>query len=33
VFSAALGDYGYLMRSPELDEIMQIAAYIQAPAM
>jgi len=29
VFSAALGDYGYLVRSPELDEIMGIAAYIQ----
>lgn len=28
VFSAALGDYGYLVRSPEIQEIMQIAAYI-----
>lgn len=31
VFSAALGDYGYLVRSPELDEILEIANYIQAP--
>lgn len=28
VFSAALGDYGYLVRSPDLDEIIQIANYI-----
>ena len=32
VFSAALGDYGYLVRSPDLDEIHRIAAYIQQPA-
>jgi hypothetical protein len=25
VFSAALGNYGYLIRSPELDEIIQIS--------
>jgi len=31
VFSAALGDYGYLVRSPALDEILEIASYIQAP--
>jgi hypothetical protein len=29
VFSAALGDYGYLVRSPDLDEIISIAEYIQ----
>jgi biotin carboxylase len=29
VFSSALGDYGYLARSPELDEIIEIANYIQ----
>jgi len=29
VFSAALGDYGYLIRSPKLDEIFTMAAYIQ----
>ncbi|HJS18275.1 MAG TPA: ATP-grasp domain-containing protein [Anaerolineales bacterium] len=29
VFSAALGNYGYLIRSPELDEIISIARYIQ----
>jgi biotin carboxylase len=32
VFSAALGDYGYLVRSPDLDEIVGIAEYIQALA-
>jgi biotin carboxylase len=32
VFSAALGEYGYLARSPDLDEIFAIAAYIQKPA-
>lgn len=30
VFSAALGDYGYLVRSPERDEIIEMAAFIQA---
>ncbi len=30
VFSQALGDYGYIVRSPELEEIIAIAAYIQA---
>jgi hypothetical protein len=29
IFSAALGDYGYLVRSPELDEIHSMAEYIQ----
>lgn len=29
VFSAALGNYGYLIRSPELSEIERMAAYIQ----
>lgn len=28
VFSAALGDYGYLLRSPDLDEIVAMAEYI-----
>jgi biotin carboxylase len=28
VFSAALGDYGYLVRSPELGEIYEMAEYI-----
>lgn len=32
VFSQALGDYGYLLRSPELAEIVAMAEYIQAPA-
>jgi hypothetical protein len=30
IFSAALGNYGYLTRSPKLDEIVDIANYIQA---
>jgi hypothetical protein len=30
VFSAALGDYGYVVRSPDLDEVIEIANYIQA---
>src|SRR3989337_1803202 len=29
VFSAALGNYGYLARSPEPDQILSIAAFIQ----
>ena len=29
VFSRALGDYGYLFRSPELDEIVEMAGFIQ----
>jgi hypothetical protein len=29
VFSAALGNYGYLVRSPDLEEILAIAKYIQ----
>ena len=32
VFSAALGDYGYLMRSPDLDELLEIVDFIQTPA-
>ena len=32
IFSAALGDYGYLVRSPDLDEIYQMADYIQKKA-
>ena len=32
LFSQALGDYGYLARAPELDEIHTIAHYIQALA-
>jgi biotin carboxylase len=31
VFSAALGDYGYLVRSPDLGEIHVMAEYIQRP--
>jgi len=29
VFSRALGDYGYLVRSPELDEVIAAAEFIQ----
>jgi hypothetical protein len=29
VFSAALGNYGYLVRSPQLDEVLSIAKFIQ----
>jgi hypothetical protein len=32
VFSAALGDYGYLVRTPDLTEIHAIAEFIQRPA-
>jgi biotin carboxylase len=32
VFSAALGDYGYLVRSPDLGEILAMAEYIQKGA-
>jgi biotin carboxylase len=32
VFSAALGDYGYVVRSPDLDEVMQVTRAIQALA-
>jgi hypothetical protein len=31
VFSAALGDFGYLVRSPDLAEIHEIAEFIQRP--
>lgn len=30
IFSAALGNFGYLVRSPDLDEIYEMAEYIQA---
>jgi hypothetical protein len=30
IFSSALGNYGYLTRSADLDEIVRIAEYIQA---
>jgi hypothetical protein len=29
VFSRALGDYGYIVRSPELDKVIQVAEFIQ----
>jgi hypothetical protein len=29
VFSAALGNYGYIVRSPDLDEVISIAKFIQ----
>jgi hypothetical protein len=29
IFSAALGSYGYLLRSPDLDEVLSIAKFIQ----
>lgn len=32
VFSAALGDYGYLVRSQDLSQIYEIAQYIHQPA-
>jgi hypothetical protein len=32
IFSAALGDFGYLVRSPDLQEIYDMARYIQEPA-
>jgi biotin carboxylase len=32
IFSAALGDHGYLVRSPDLNEILEMARYIQEPA-
>jgi hypothetical protein len=28
-WSVALGDYGYVIRSPELDETLEAAIYIQ----
>jgi hypothetical protein len=30
IFSRALGDYGYIVRSPDLDEIVRMAEFIQA---
>lgn len=32
IFSPALGDYGYIARSPDLKDIFDIVAYIQKPA-
>lgn len=32
IFSSALGDYGYLVRSPDLEEIYSMAEYIQRKA-
>ena len=29
IFSRALGDYGYIVRSPELDEVLEVAEFIQ----
>jgi hypothetical protein len=29
VFSAALGDYGYLVRAPELDDVLEVVRYVQ----
>lgn len=29
IFSLALGNYGYLVRSPQLDEVIEVAGYIQ----
>lgn len=29
IFSTALGNYGYLARSPELDQVLEFAAFIQ----
>lgn len=29
IFSAALGDYGYLVRSPDMDEIYSMVEYVQ----
>jgi ATP-grasp domain-containing protein len=30
IFTRAMGDYGYIVRSPNLDEIIRMAEYIQA---
>jgi hypothetical protein len=32
VFRRAMGDHGYIVRSPGLEEILEVARYIQAPA-
>jgi len=32
VFSSALGDVGYIFRSPDLDQIKEITAFVQASA-
>lgn len=31
-FRAAIGDHGYLARSPDLDEVLEVARFIQEPA-
>jgi hypothetical protein len=31
IFSAALGNYGYLVRSPQLDEIYEMVGFIHRP--
>ncbi len=33
IFSAALGDYGYLIRSPDLAEVYEIVDYIHTPRL
>jgi hypothetical protein len=30
VFSSALGDVGYIFRTPDLEEVLEMAAFIQA---
>jgi len=32
VFSSALGDEGYMFRSPDLEQIKEITAFVQASA-
>jgi hypothetical protein len=32
VFSAALGNYGYVLRSPDLAELLELVEFIQAKA-
>jgi hypothetical protein len=32
IFSGALGNYGYVTRSPNLEELKEIAAYVQEKA-
>jgi hypothetical protein len=32
IFRAAIGDYGYLVRSKELEEVLAVARYIQETA-
>jgi hypothetical protein len=28
-WAAALGDYGYILRSPDLEELLEVAVFIQ----